>query len=241
LESLRSKQWHPASLPSPIATAAFAFADDMAYAEATYNATARTLRSLENIVGPPRFAAAMKKYAQKFAFKHPTGQDYFETLTAELGGQDLSWFFQPAFQQVGGMKLGVRSATCWHAHPARGVFDEGNVKRTYNEVDRPDTGTYVCEVVVTSTGPLQVPVDVDLFFADETRERLHWTERGTWKKFTVERSVPLVEVRIDPDNLVTTDAPTTHAYRLVGEGDASLRAAAWFSATAQTLMQVLGP
>ena len=30
-------------------------------------------------------------------------------------------------------------------------------------------------------------------------------------------------------------------YRIEGDGDASLRAAAWFAATAQTLMQVIGP
>ena len=48
------------TLPSPIATAAYAFVDSSAYAAATYSGTARSLATLERTVGSQRFAAAMK-------------------------------------------------------------------------------------------------------------------------------------------------------------------------------------
>ncbi|HLL20673.1 MAG TPA: M1 family metallopeptidase, partial [Kofleriaceae bacterium] len=61
------------ALPSPIATAAAAFVDGDNYAAASYTQTMRALKTLENTVGAAKFAAAMKVYATKFAFKHPTG------------------------------------------------------------------------------------------------------------------------------------------------------------------------
>ena len=48
-----------ASLPSPIATASWAFVDDGAYGEATYAKTALALKTLENLVGRDAFLAAM--------------------------------------------------------------------------------------------------------------------------------------------------------------------------------------
>jgi hypothetical protein len=232
----------PGSLPSPIATAAYAFVDNAAYGEATYTSTMRALRTLEMMVGPTKFAAAMKKYAQTFAFQHPTGRDLFQTLSTELA-QDLTWFFGPVFHQVGSMKLGIRTAKCWLAHPPRGVFGDGKTKKTVTEADAPDTGSYVCEVVITNTGTIHAPVDVELKFEDGASQRVHWDDRGngSWERFVVQRSSRLTEVRIDPDNKLWLDSPILHHYRIEGDGDASLRSAAWISSMAQTLMQVIGP
>ncbi|HWU88039.1 MAG TPA: M1 family metallopeptidase, partial [Kofleriaceae bacterium] len=232
----------PSSVPSPIATAAYAFVDDRAYAEQTYATTMRALRTLEQTVGATRFAAAMKVYARTWAFRHPTGRDLFDVLSNELG-QDLTWFFGPVFQQVGGMKLGIRTASCRRAHPPRGVFGEGIARKTVTENEAPDTGSYVCEVVVTNTGVWHAPVDIELKFEDGSSQRVRWDDRGTsghWERFTVERSSQLAEVTLDPDDKIALDVPTTHHYRLEGDGSAALRAGSWFGAMSQTLMQIVG-
>ncbi|MBS1119312.1 MAG: peptidase rane alanine aminopeptidase [Deltaproteobacteria bacterium] len=232
----------PTSLPSPIATAAYAFADTTSYGEATFASTMRALRTLEQTVGPIRFAKAMKTYAKTFAFKHPTGRDLIDTLTTELE-QDLSWFFGPVFQQVGGVRFGIRTASCRLAHPPRGVFDTGSARKTVTETEAPDSGTYVCEVVVTNTGTVHIPVDLELDFADGTTQRVHWDDRGAgnWERFVIQRAAPLTEVWIDPDNKVWLDSPLKHHVRIEGDGSAALRAAAWFSFGAQTLLQIVGP
>ncbi|MGN6107909.1 MAG: M1 family metallopeptidase, partial [Kofleriaceae bacterium] len=229
------------SLPSPIATAAAAFVDSTAYAEQTYATTMRALHTLEQTVGASRFAAAMKVYAKTWAFKHPTGRDLFDVLSRELG-QDLEWFFAPVFHQVGGLELAIRTATCRRSHPPRGVFGDGTIKKTVTATDAPDTGTYACEVVVTSTGTWHVPVDLELKFADGSSQRLHWDDRGGghWKRFVVDRSTPLTEVRIDPDGKLALADPTNLHYRLEGDGSASMRAAAWVASTTQTLLQIVG-
>jgi hypothetical protein len=230
------------TIPSPIATAAAAFVSNRAYGEQTYGTTMRALRTLEQTVGPSRFAAAMKVYAQTWAFKHPTGKDLFETLSRELG-EDLTWYFGPVFHTVGAVALAVEAATCRRAHAPRGVIQAGAARRTVTAAEAPETGSYVCEVVVTNTGGWHVPVDVELRFADGSAQRLRWEDRGdsgAWERFVVERSSQLTEVLLDPDGKLALDSPVRHHVRIAGDGSAALRAGSWIASLAQTLMQIGG-
>jgi hypothetical protein len=229
-------------LPSPIATAAYAFVDHETWAQQSYMTTMNALTTLERVEGTTKFMAAMKAYAKAFAWKHPTGRDLYATLEQQLG-TDLGWYFEPVFQKVGGMRLAIRNATCTLSHKPRGVFGEGSGKKTIDEKEAPDTGAYVCEVVVQNTGVVHVPVEIELKFADGTAQRLLWDDKGTgnWQRFVVERSSKLAEVRLDPDHKISLQPAVTNAQRLVGDGAASLRAAARISWWTQSLMQLVGP
>jgi hypothetical protein len=231
------------AVPSPIATAAYAFVDSPAYFEQTYSTTMRALQTLENIVGRQRFAAAMKAYARAFAFRHPTGRDLFTTLGSELG-QDLTWFFGPVFQEVGGVELALRHAACRPAHAPRGVFGDGSARKVVTRADAPDLETWTCEVIVQNTGAIHVPVEIELKFADGSTLRLPpWDDRGsdTWQPYVFERSSRLVEVWLDPENKIALADPTKLHYRVDGDGSAALRAGAWVGAVSQLLMQIVGP
>jgi hypothetical protein len=229
----------PRSIPQPIATAAYAFVDDRAYGEATYVSTARALRTLELVVGSQRFLTAMKAYAHAWAFRHPTGRDLFDVLQHELN-QDLTWFFGPVFHEVGGLELGIRTAECRPVHASRGVFGDGSAQKTK---ESQDTGEWTCEVVVTNTGRIHVPMDVELRFADGSAERMRWDDRdgASWQRFVVERSSKLVEIRLDPEDTIQLDSPVAHWQRLDGDGGASLRAGARVAWWTQTLMGFVGP
>jgi hypothetical protein len=231
-----------ARVPSPIATAAYAFVDHRGYTEQTYAQTARALTTLERTVGSQRFAAAMKVYAKKFAFHHPTGRDLFATLGSELD-QDLTWFFGPAFHDVGGLELALRDVKCRPAHEPRGVFGAGSAMKTKPERETRATGSWTCEIVVQNTGTVHVPVEIELRFANGSSKQLRWDDRGTgnWERFVVERSSQLVEVWLDPEGKIALDNPTSHHYRIAGDGAASLRAGAWFGSFTQTLLQIVGP
>src|SRR5205823_9247976 len=95
-----------AAVPSPIGTVSWDFVDNSAYGIATYLKTEEALRTLESVVGRDPFRAAMKQYVHDWAFKHPTGRDFFASLSGSLG-QDLSWFVGPAFYGIGGSELSV--------------------------------------------------------------------------------------------------------------------------------------
>jgi hypothetical protein len=229
-------------VPSPIATAAYAFVDSSAYSEASYAMTARALATLEHTIGSQRFMAAMKTYARTFAFHHPTGRDLFATLDHELD-QDLGWYFGPVFHEVGQLELALRNASCWPAHEPRGVFGDGSTRKIRTENDVPATGHWSCEVVVQNTGTIHVPVDIELKFADGSTQQLRWDDRGNgnWERFPIEHSSRLTEVWLDPEGKITLDNPTRHHYRLDGDGSAALRASAWFGWFTQTVMQIAGP
>jgi hypothetical protein len=230
--------------PSPIASSAYAFVDTEAYGSATYVKTMQAFATLENLVGSSKFMAAMKVYAKEWAFKHPTGRDLFAVLERELG-QDLDWYFQPVFQQVGTSKISVRDADCAPSHKNRGVEGDGPGRKTFTESERPNLGTFECTVVIQNTGVIHVPVEIELRFADGSNLRQTWDDRGggNWHRINIERSSKLVEVRIDPDRKIALGDPTEHAVRLApeGSGDASMRAAARIGTWAQLMMQIVGP
>ena len=225
-----------ANIPSPIASASYAFVDPSAYGSQSYTNTQRALATLEELVGSTKMMVAMRAYVKAWSFKHPTGRDLFAALGQ--GGPDLDWYVAPVFEQVGALALAVRSTSCTPAHPPRGMFGEGSDRKLH---DGAETGSWQCEVVVQNTGTVHVPVDVELRFADGSSERRRWNGRDAWARFQIERSAKLVEVVIDPDHAIVLDSPLLHDVRLEGDGAASLRAAARISSWAQTLMQLVGP
>ena len=122
------------------------------------------------------------------------------------------------------------------------MFEINGVRKTVTEAEAVDTGSYVCEIVVTNTGVVHVPVEIELRFADGSSQRVKWDDRGNgnWERFEIERSSELTDVVIDPDNKVVLANPSKHHYRVEGDGAASLRAAARFAGITQLLMQVVG-
>lgn len=238
----RAMYGHLGANPDPIATAAYAFSDFDSYAEITYEKTSRALRTLENLAGRDRFAAAMKRYAETWAFKHPTGDDLMTSLADSLG-EDLAWFFRPAFHQPGGVDYVLRTAACRPQHPPRGVFGEGQARRTVGVADSPDTGSWACELVIVNRGNVPVPVDVEVVFEDGSHERVHWDARdgSRWHRFELMRSSPIAEVAIDPDGeVLLAEDLLDDRRRLSPDKHAAWRASARLTFWTQSLMQVVG-
>jgi Peptidase family M1 domain len=237
---MRAAMDYPHSIPSPIATAAYAFVDNEAYGTTTYSQTAMAMHTLEQLVGRPEFLAAMKHYAETWAFRHPTGRDLFDALSQHLN-RDLSWFFDPAFHQLGGSQYAVRAMDCRPSHAPRGVFGERADRKVVTESAAPATGAYRCSVTVQNTGAIHVPINIDVTFEDGTQERLRWEDTGTgaWKQFEMERSSPIAEVAIDPDDDVMTGDPMLTRRRVIGDSRAAYRAGARLGFWAQTLMQLV--
>src|SRR5205814_605270 len=50
----------------------------------------------EYILGHDRFDYAFRQYTQRWAFKHPSPDDFFHTMANE-SGEDLSWFWREWF------------------------------------------------------------------------------------------------------------------------------------------------
>ena len=68
--------------------------------------------------------------------------------------------------------------------------------------------TWVCEVVVQNTGVVHVPVDVELRFADDSTQRLHWDDKRRRHVATVHRRA-LDEAGVGPDRSRQQDRCST--------------------------------
>ena len=227
------------ALPSPIATRAAGFPDFGAYADATYNKTGLALRTLENIIGPERFRAAMKVYTQEQQFHHPTGADLWRTLSRELG-EDLDWFVRPVFDGRGAVDLRIRTIDCRREHPAAGVFGLGDARHTVTLKE--GDGDQICDITIENVGQVLVPVDFDVVFGDGARLREHWDGKGDWYRVRTQHATAVTEVVIDPerkillDSTLLKDAERAGDERGPGPAAAGARAQFW----TQSLMQMGG-
>jgi hypothetical protein len=195
------------------------------------------LKTLENLVGKERLLAALGSYARRFAFKHPTRADLFAALHDGLGGEHDA-FIEAAFLAPGGVDFRVRLPRNHRRHEPRGVFGEGDARRTVAGNDTPKA--FRSEVTVVNLGPLVVPADVVVSFADGQTARERWDGRGGWHTFVFERDQEVVGAEVDPEHRVVVEHERlTNGVGPVDQG-AALRAAVRAGFWQQTLAQLVG-
>lgn len=74
------------------------------------NAYAKTAVGLnilrETIIGRERFDLALREYARRWAFRHPTPADFFRTME-DASGEDLDWFWRAWFYDIKPVDLAI--------------------------------------------------------------------------------------------------------------------------------------
>ncbi|WP_448699892.1 M1 family metallopeptidase [Mucilaginibacter sp. AW1-3] len=73
----------------------------------------------ENILGPLRFDYAFKTYIKRWAFKHPSPDDFFRTMEA-ASGESLQWFWRGWFENNWRLDVAVRAVRYVDNDPAKG-------------------------------------------------------------------------------------------------------------------------
>ncbi|WP_339881074.1 M1 family metallopeptidase [uncultured Algoriphagus sp.] len=144
-----------------------------------YNKPAMGLLMLrEYILGRERFDNAFKSYIKTWAYKHPQPTDFFNHIE-NVGGENLSWFWQGWFYGTGNIDLGVNAVI-------------------------PYAGNYV--VVLANKGDMPMPVLMEIAFEDGTTERKMlpveiWERGDTWN-YLLKTEKKVKSVVIDPDKLL---------------------------------------
>ncbi|MEO9210556.1 MAG: M1 family metallopeptidase [Ginsengibacter sp.] len=64
----------------------------------------------EQILGEDRFDYAFKKYIERWAYKHPSPDDFFRTMESE-SGEDLGWFWKEWFYNNWQFDVAIQSVT----------------------------------------------------------------------------------------------------------------------------------
>lgn len=75
----------------------------------------------EQILGKERFDYAFKTYIARWAFKHPTPDDFFRTME-NVGGEDLNWFWRGWYINNWRLDQGIRKVKYLKNDPAKGAL-----------------------------------------------------------------------------------------------------------------------
>jgi hypothetical protein len=139
-----------------------------------------TLR--EAVLGKDRFDAAFREYIHRWAYKHPTPWDFFHTME-NVSGEDLSWFWR-------GWVLNT-----WKIDQA--------VKEVKYTKEKPENGA---EISIENLEKLPMPVTVLIKEANGKEHKINlpvevWQRGAIWK-FSVPTTSEILDLVLDPDNLV---------------------------------------
>ncbi len=147
------------------------------YTVMSYTKPATVLRTLQNLVGEEVMDEILRTYFERFRFRHPVPQDFFDTANEIAGSRltghstrfkDLNWFFEQTI-------LGTR--VCDYAVE--------NLKNT------PGGGSFR----LANLGDMHIPVNVRVTLAGGKQETFIW--EGESRNYRFGEAVTSVE--IDPD------------------------------------------
>ncbi|MEX8546359.1 MAG: M1 family metallopeptidase [Mucilaginibacter sp.] len=136
----------------------------------------------EQILGPERFDRAFQTYINRWAFKHPTPDDFFRTME-NVSGESLNWFWRGWFQNNWRLDQAVRDVKYVDNDPAKGALI------TVDNLEKMPM-PMILEVKTESgkTDRIKLPVEI-------------WMRNTTWT-FRYPSTEKIESVTSDPDKVL---------------------------------------
>ncbi len=147
----------------------------------------------EQILGPERFDFAFRTYIAKWAFKHPTPDDFFRTIE-NAGGENLQWFWRGWFLNNWRLDVAVHEVKYLDSDPAKGaLITIDNLEKMAMPV--------ILEIKTVSgkTDRVKLPVEV-------------WERNSTWT-FKYPSTEAIESVTYDPDNVFPDFNPANNTWK----------------------------
>jgi hypothetical protein len=134
-------------------------------------------------------------YFERYRFKHPTGDDFLNTVD-EVAGQNLDWYWNQAVR--GTQVLDYR------------ILKAGNERADWADKNAPKeeragATEYLSSVVVQRKGDFIFPVTLEAKFDDGETIREQWGGEDRWHRFTWQKKAKLISAEIDPDHQILLD------------------------------------
>lgn len=146
----------------------------------------------EQILGPERFDRALRVYTERWAFKHPTPDDFFRTIE-NVSGEDLNWFWRGWFVNNWRLDQGIAKIKYLKNNPANGAL--------VSIVNLEKMAMPVVLEVKTKSGVVsrvKLPVEV-------------WQRNVDWK-FKLNTKEEIASITIDPDHAFPDVNPTNNVW-----------------------------
>ncbi|MEO8532727.1 MAG: M1 family metallopeptidase [Flavobacterium sp.] len=135
----------------------------------------------EQVLGEERFDKALRTYVERWAYKHPTPDDFFRTIE-NVAGEDLSWFWRSWFVNNWRFDQGITSIKYVKNDPAKGV---------------------VITVENFDKMPMPIVLDVKTKSGKVTRVKLPvevWQRNNDWS-FKHNSTEEIESITLDPDHV----------------------------------------
>jgi hypothetical protein len=146
----------------------------------------------EQILGPERFDFAFRTYIAKWAFKHPTPDDFFRTIE-NAGGENLQWFWRGWFMHNWRLDVAVRDVKYVSDDPAKGaLITIDNLEKMAMPV--------ILEIKTVSgkTDRVKLPVEI-------------WERNSSWT-FKYPSTEEIQSVTYDPDKVLPDFNPDNNVW-----------------------------
>ncbi|MEO8189078.1 MAG: M1 family metallopeptidase [Acidobacteriota bacterium] len=199
------------------------FRDVKNYGSDTYSHTALALSTLENLLGLNAMDRALRLYADRWRFRHPTLADFIACVN-QVSGRDWTWFFDRTFHSSGDVDYAVEKATSSPAKPPKGLFERDGKLSEGPPPELARVKGYDSEALVTRRGETALPVEVLLRFDGGKTYRSSWDGEARWKRFRIRGGPRLLEAIVDPDEKLLLDEDrTNNGKRVVPDPRAAAR------------------
>ncbi|MFY9550422.1 MAG: M1 family metallopeptidase [Thermoanaerobaculia bacterium] len=192
-----------------LASKSWGFRDRKSYGSHVYSKTALTLATLERVIGTPAMDRALRLYAERWRFRHPTTRDFIQAVD-DSTGRDWGWFFDRTFFSSGVVDYAVAEAESRPAEPPRGLFEKEGKLVSGPPAALANPRGYASVATIVRRGDVAMPVDVLLRFENGSTYRSRWDGQARWKRFRVASGPRLLEAVVDPDEQVLLDADRTN-------------------------------
>ena len=178
------------------------------YGNIAYNKTALWLSTLEGLVGAETMDEIMRTYFQRWKFKHPCGQDFFdivnEVVTKNLGdkyGPNMDWYFDQVHYGTDLCDYAIDRIYNTETQSAAGYLDDfESCTATQTNMNMLKSG-----VVVQRKEGMMLPVEVAIYFENGERIVETWDGRAAAKTFTYRTEHKIVKAVVDPNKKLSID------------------------------------
>jgi len=146
----------------------------------------------EQILGHERFDFAFRTYIARWAFKHPTPDDFFRTME-NASGESLQWFWRGWFLNNWRLDVAVRDVKYFDNDPSKGaMITIDNLEKMAMPV------TLEIKTVSGKTDRVKLPVEI-------------WERNSTWT-FKYPSTEEIQSVTYDPDKVLPDYNPDNNVW-----------------------------
>jgi len=212
----------------PLSRNAWQFGGYGSYGAVSYGKTAMMLLTLESIVGEKPLQEALRTYFMRYRFKHPTEQEFLNTIN-EATGRDLTWYWEQAIYGTQDFDYAVREAKSDRVDWAK----KDPAKEKKGET------VFHSQVTVQRKGSFIFPVTLEVRFDNGEKVREQWDGKDRWKRFEWLKKAKIVSAEIDPEHKVLLDINSFNNSYIVERQSATAKLALYWIVAAQWLGQAL--